>query len=174
MLINNAVILGQVYPINTDFKVAIECDKVLHDPNIDDVKRGVMIVTLLFGHDAPYCQEALDKAQIFLQGGSEPGGKDNKRLIDFTQHWDLIYSAFKAQYGIDLHEQDLHYGKFLMLLKGVKNQALSDVIELLNTNLSEIKDFKQRAIIKEAQDLFKIKEVKKEKRNEDFLKKLSQ
>ncbi|QIK56672.1 hypothetical protein G7059_01825 [Erysipelothrix sp. HDW6A] len=166
-LIRYATIQGEKYPINTDFKVAIECDRVINDPDVDDFERGIAVVTLLFG-DAPYCEEALKKSSIFLSGG-EQEENNQKRLIDFNQHWDLIYSTFKGQYGIDLHKEDMHYQEFIMLLKGVKNTALSDVIDILSRNPAEEKDYKSRKALIEAQNKLKIKEKKQAPKNSAFL-----
>lgn len=156
-LIRYATIGGTKYPINTHFKVAIECDRIINDPEIDDFERSIGLVTTLFG-EVPFehINEAVDKATIFLGGVSEEE-KQNKRMIDFTQHWDLIYSAFMGQYNIDLNTSNMHYQEFIMLLKGVKNTALSDVIELLLKNPSEEKDIKTRRQLIETQNRFKIK-----------------
>ena len=39
------------YKINSDFRVAIECDKVSRDSKIDDTERALAIIYLLFGED---------------------------------------------------------------------------------------------------------------------------
>lgn len=165
-LIQYATIQGQRYKINTDFKVAMECDRIANDNEINDIDRGVLITGLLFGEDSPYCQEALDKAEIFLGGGDK---SNDKRIIDLQQHWDMIYSAFKGQYDIDLHKVDLHYQEFLMLLKGLKDQVLTDVIEILTYDMSTVTDAKQKRKIREAQKKFAIKDKKEGKVNEGFI-----
>lgn len=172
-LIHFATIQGKRYPINTDFKVAVQCDAIINDVQIDDVDRGILITGLLFGENSPYCQEALDKANIFLSGAEE-SGSSQKRIIDFNQHWDLIYSAFLGQYGINLHKVDMHYQEFVMLLKGVKDTALSDVIDILSRNPNEEKDHKTRKKLIEAQNKLKIKEPKaKVHVNDAFLNELA-
>lgn len=155
---------GEEYPINTSFRIAIECDSIINDVQIDDLDRGVLITGLLFGEDSPYNEEALSKAAKYL-GGDEEDGK-HPRLIDFNQHWDLIYSTFKGQYGIDLHTVDMHYQEFCMLLKGANDTALTKVVELLTYDLSQVKEVSQKRKIIEAQNRFKIKESNNETRRE--------
>lgn len=171
-LIYFASIDGTKYPINTDFRVAIECDRVINDPDIDDQARGIIITGLLFGNDSPYNEEALKKASIYLSGGSKEKNNE-KRLIDFTQHWGLIYSAFLGQYNINLHEADLHYQEFLFLLKGIKNTALSDVVDILSRNPNEETDLKARKKLIDAQNKLRIKEQIEAPKNSAFLEALS-
>lgn len=169
-LIKYATIQGKKYEINTDFKVAMKCDAIINDPNIDDYDRGILVTGLLFGEDSPYCNEALEKATIFLGGGQK---ESTKKIIDLEQHWNLIYSAFKSQYGINLHSEDLHYQEFLMLLQGLKDQVLTDVVDLLTYDLSTVKDPKQKRKILKAQKQFQVKEKPKEVKQNDFINLLS-
>ena len=37
------------YKINSDFRVALKCDKVAKDSKIDDTERALAIIYLLFG-----------------------------------------------------------------------------------------------------------------------------
>lgn len=155
-MIKYVLIEGNKYPINTDFRVAIKCDEILNDPNVDDLDRGILITGLLFGSESPYCNEALEKAKKFLENGASGEGK---KILDFNQHWDYYYGAFRAQYGIDLNKDDIHYHDFVSLCKTLKNQAINDVIEILTYDMSEIKDPKQRRKIIDAQKKLKVKEV---------------
>jgi len=172
-MINFIELGGVKYPIDTSFKTAILCDKINNDPDIDDYDRPIIIVTLLLGIEAPYTQEALDKCKLYLEGGDELEG-DEKRILDFTQHWDYFVGAFYQAYGLNLNEVDLHYYEFLSLLRSLKNTALNDIVELLTYDLSEIKDKKTRDKIIKAQKKFKIKQVVKRPQEESaFLKSLS-
>ncbi len=168
-MIKYALIDGVRYPFNTDFKVAIECDKVLNKPDISDLDRAIDVVTLLLGEDVPFTNEALDKCVLFLQGG-EKG--DSKRLLDYEQHWDYFVGAFRQAYGINLNEVDMHYHEFTALLRAIKDTALNDIVELLTFDLSTIKDATERNKIIKAQEQFRVKEVKQEGDSE-FLRKLA-
>jgi len=166
-MIKYVLIEGNKYPINTDFRVAIKCDEILNDPNVDDLDRGILITGLLFGSESPYCNEALEKAKKFLENGAS---EDGKKILDFNQHWDYYYGAFRAQYGIDLNKDDIHYHDFVSLCKTLKNQAINDVIEVLTYDMSEVKDPKQRRKILDAQNKLKVKEL--ENVNKSFIDKL--
>ena len=52
------------YKINTDFRYAIECNKVAEDKNIGDFERALAVIYLLFGDEGinnPNDYEALLK-----------------------------------------------------------------------------------------------------------------
>ena len=42
------------YKINTDFRVAIECNNIIQDKNIGDTERGLAIIYKLFGEKVVY------------------------------------------------------------------------------------------------------------------------
>lgn len=159
-LITYATIEDIEYPIDTSLKAAIRCESIINDLEIDDYERAAGIITVLFGMECPITTEALEKACIYLGAGEKVDPKE-KKVMDYFQDWDLIYGAFKAQYGIDLYEDDLHYQKFIKLLKGLRKQVLNDVIELRTYDLSTVKDAKQKRKIIEAQKKVALKEIEK-------------
>lgn len=146
----------------------MECDKIMYDESYNDYERGILITGLLFGEESPYCEEALEKARIFLTAGNSD--TDGKRVLDFTQHWDYYYGAFRAQYGIDLNKEELHYHEFVSLLKTVKNQSLNDIVELLTYDLSKVKDHNEKRKIIDAQNKVKIKTTDKNDDKNDEIK----
>ena len=46
---------GELYEINTDFRVAIECERILRDKTIGDYERILAFVYILFGEKAFSC-----------------------------------------------------------------------------------------------------------------------
>lgn len=49
---------NELYKINTDFRVAIECNKIAQDKKISDIERGYAIVYKLFGEKrARMCED---------------------------------------------------------------------------------------------------------------------
>jgi hypothetical protein len=45
----NVKVGEEIYPINTDFRVALECNKLATDEQIGDYERALAIIYLLFG-----------------------------------------------------------------------------------------------------------------------------
>ena len=62
--------------------------------------------------------------------------QQTRKVVDFAQDADLIYSAFYQTYGIDLIEQrgKLHWIKFIALFGGLPSDTrLSDVMRIRST-----------------------------------------
>lgn len=141
------------HKINSDFKVALECMKVINDNKIDDIERSIAIVTLLFGENIPVNNDTLSLAVKFLQCGKDEIKKDiSKKDMDFEQDIGLIEASFMSDYTIDLSETELHWWKFCNLISGLTPTCvLNRTREIRNYDLSEIKDEKSRKKVIEAQ-----------------------
>lgn len=110
---------GRPFSVYTDFRrwmrFEIEVGKLRKGEHID--------ISYLFINDMPeYC----DMRELFAFSRPESPlprsmGGSNAVLLDYELDADYIYSAFLGQYGIDLLEvKELHWHKFLALLKGLK------------------------------------------------------
>ena len=42
---------GKLYKINTDFRIALECDKIARDTSIGELERPMAIIYKLFGEE---------------------------------------------------------------------------------------------------------------------------
>lgn len=120
---NVVEIHGNPYSIYTDFRLwmrfEIEVSKLKQGENLD--------VSYLFKNKMPsYCD--LRDLFVFSRPVSElPRKMRNSDVIvlDYEIDAEYIYSAFLGQYGIDLVEiEELHWHKFLALLKGLKEDEM--------------------------------------------------
>ena len=120
---NVVEIHGNPYSIYTDFRLwmrfEIEVSKLKQGENLD--------VSYLFKNEMPsYCD--LRDLFVFSRPKSElPRQMRNSNVIvlDYEIDVEYIYSAFLGQYGIDLVEvEELHWHKFLALLKGLKEDEM--------------------------------------------------
>ena len=144
----SAKVNGEIYPLNTDYRVGLRCMQVCNDPDITDVERALAIVCLLFGF-VPSLAEAspyVDMAIKFLQCGKEQEkGKKGKTDFDFEYDRGYIEASFQSDYGIALSETKMHWWRYMELLNGLtEHSVLNRVRDLRNYDLSEIKDAKQR------------------------------
>ena len=75
-----AEINNKKYKINTDFRIAIECQNIATDENISDYERALAIICKLFGDDGiddfNNYDKLLEIATKYLSCGKE---LDNKR-----------------------------------------------------------------------------------------------
>lgn len=129
---------GSAFPIYTDFRRILRILRLLNDPEVLDVDRGILVQKLFFKGDLPQHPE---KALIwFINCGEQREGGGDKDF-DFEQDAREIYSGFMQVYGIDLLKEDMHYWRFSMLLDGLfaSENALSNKVRLRHADDSKAK-----------------------------------
>lgn len=144
------------YKINTDYRVALECDKIARDSSIGDYERCLAIIYTLFGDEGLKNKddyEGLLKMAIkYLTCNIEVEEDDAISAdMDFYQDMNLIKASFKSDYGIVLDKEQMHWWDFYMYLNGLtENCILNRVRELRNYDTSQIKDIKERNKVEKA------------------------
>jgi len=113
---------GEVYAVNTDFRVGLQIMADFESPEFDQDERAYLMLNRLYV-DLPedkgveFYQEALEKATKFLNAGDETGQETEgkPRLYSFDKDARLIYSAFSQTHGVDLQTADMHWWRFIAL-----------------------------------------------------------
>lgn len=147
---------GKRYKINTDFRVAIQCNKIAEDDSIGDFERALAIIYTLYGDEGLEHQEHYEKllelAKTYLSCGKEIKTKKNEKPdMDFEYDYGLIWASFMSDYnGMDIDKIEMHWWKFFELLNGLSSSELGNSC-ILNKiragrryNPKEIKDSKAR------------------------------
>lgn len=168
-----AKIDDKVYPINTDFRVAIECNRIAEDESINDLERALAIIYTLFGEEGintpDHYEKLLEIAKKYLLCGKEFDEETNEKPdMDFIQDMDYIEASFMSDYHIDLTETKMHWWKFYNLMNGLSNSELGNccvlnrIRNLRNYDVSEIKDVRERNKIIKAKNQVALKKQEKE------------
>lgn len=166
-----AEIDGKRYKINTDFRVAIECNRIAQDESIGNLERAMAIIYKLFGDegldDDDNYMKLLDIARKYLSCGKEVEVDDEKQDMDYYEDMDYIEASFMSDYHIDLTSTNMHWWKFYNLINGLSNSELGDccilnrIRNLRNFDVSEIKDSKEREKILKAKKSVELNKYKK-------------
>ena len=107
----------------------------------------------------------------FITNSSKGSYGRNKQIYSYVFDNDLIYSAFKNQYNIDLEEIDyLHWWKFKAMFNGLKaDNKIVEIMGYRSIELSEIKDKEMRKHYKKLQQIYKLPDMRTEEQKEsDF------
>lgn len=167
-----------LYEINTDFRIALECNKIARDKSIGDYERALAIIYKLFGEKGLNCENQarlFELAMKYISLGEEQKGlKTNSHEdyeLDFDKCKGLIQSSFKFDYKYDPFSLDyLHWYDFYNDLQNLSTSEfgncciLNRIISILNQKPSEIKESKDRNRLIDAQEILKQKYcVSKEK-----------
>lgn len=161
------------YEINTDFRIAIECNRIAEDTSIGDFERALAIIYKLFGEDGINAQDEHEKllelAIKYLSCGKEvSGGSTEEPDMDFIEDMDYIEASFMSDYNIDLTNTEMHWWKFYKLINGFSNSemgnccVLNRIRNLRNFDTKDIKDQKERERIEKMKKQVALKKNKKE------------
>lgn len=155
------------YKINTDFRVAIECNEIANDETISDFERALAIIYKLFGddgiNDTDNYEKLLELAQKYLSCGKEVVDNNEEPDMDFIQDMDYIETSFMSDYSIDLVNTEMHWWKFYNLMNGLSNSemgnccVLNRVRNLRTYDTKDIKDQKELEKIKKAKEQVALK-----------------
>ena len=168
----------KLYKINTDFRIALECNKIAEDETIGNLERAMAIIYKLFGEDGLDCEnqnKLLELAMKYLLLGRDKNSLKNdshdKYELDFNKCIGLIKASFKFDYKYDPYELEyLHWYDFYNDLESLSTSEfgncciLNRIVSILEQEPKEIKDSKQRQKLIDAQKLLKEKYCKKQEK----------
>lgn len=165
ILLNNSTkvkIEDRIYPINTDFRLAIECNRIATDTSIGDYERALAVIYTLYGEkglNSPYdYNKLLELAQKYLCCGKEIQRENKEIDMDYEQDKGYIQSSFKQDYQYNPYDlQYIHWWDFFNDLNNLSNNefgtccVLNRIRNIRNIDLNTIKDIKEREKIEKAQ-----------------------
>lgn len=176
---------NEKYKINTDFRIAIECNEIAMDNSTGEYEKALAIIYKLFGdkglHDFSNHQKLLELGQRYLRLDKEFEDSKEEPDMDFKQDMDYIEASFMSDYQIDLNNTKMHWWTFYNLLNGLSNSefgnccVLNRIRNLRTYDVSQIKDRKEREkIIKAKKQVALKKEIKLTKEQEKSLKEFNE
>ena len=138
---------GKRYKINTDFRIAIRCNKIAEDETIGDFERALGVIYLLFGEDGINNQEDYEKllemAKKYLLCGKEKIDDRNVTPdMDFEEDYAYIKTSFRSDYGMNIDEEEIHWWEFMDLMNGLSNSELGNccILNIIrNLRLNQLK-----------------------------------
>lgn len=143
---------NKIYELNTDYRTAIACFKVINDKSISKFNRGFAILTLLIGKfDLEDMQELLTKCGIYLRCGKEENDSKKDADMDYVQDERIIRTSIRQCYHENLNNIEyLHWWEYNEMIEGLtEDTILSKIREIRSYDLSEEKDSKRKDAILE-------------------------
>ena len=170
-----AEVNGKKYKINTDFRIAIECQRIAEDNSIGDFQRAMGIIYKLYGDEAIDSKNMNDWSRLlelaiqFLTLGNEQTNSisNDEPDMDLIEDMPYIEASFMSDYKIDITNEKIHWWKFYKLLEGLSNSEIGNccilnrIRNLRTTDTSKIKDIKERDRINEAKKQYALKKKNK-------------
>lgn len=147
---------GNIYKINSDYRVALSCFRAIYDEKISNTERGLAIITLLLGEDVPIddWEECLKKCAIFLRCGKEENDNSEESNMNYLKDKQRVKTSIRQCYHIDVSRLEyLHWWEYNELIEGLtEDTLLSKITEIRSYDLSNEKDENRRRIIQEMKE----------------------
>ena len=152
---------GVIYDIDRSHHNVLEIFDWIQNGELDEIDQGIMLITKLFGINAPVEQPLIDLGfKILSMGKDIKTDKPKKRDMDFNQDYGIYRADIIREYNIDIAKENIDIDTLWNLLENLSGESrFNQVRDIRNKKLSEIKDLKERKAWKEAQEYYKLKEV---------------
>lgn len=124
---------GQKLAIDSDWRTALDCLEALHDADLTDVDKAVVVLGLLYREPAPAdaLEDALHQAMWFLAGGSERSGNQGPRLMDWEQDFTFVVSAINRVAGREIRELPyMHWWTFLGYYGEIGDSTFAQIVRI--------------------------------------------
>ena len=167
---------------NTDFRVSILFELLMQDNSLSDKVKLNQAINLYYQNVSQIedIEKAINnilwfygcgKEEVNVDENKKENTKNNKQIYSYEFDDELIYSAFRDQYGIDLQEIEyLHWWKFKTLFNGLKKDNL--IVEIMGyraIDISKIKDKDEKKYYKKLQKLYALPDMRTTQQKEaDF------
>jgi len=172
---------GQKITIDSDFRTWMRFDEALFwnsEPMENRVYSAVDIcyngeiptdingaIRAAVGFYAP-AKESAEEEPTKSEAEPEQSGR-NSRTYSFTHDASLICAAFRAQYGIDLTRDNLHWWHFKALFEGLaEDNKICKIMEIRGMDLSKIKDKETKAHYRRLKRLYRLPDPRSEDEQE--------
>ena len=166
------------YAVNTDFRIWMEFDSMLHNRTLNLKDKIMMVFRLCF--DLEKCRilpedinSAMDGLCTFYICGKKPIKQGNirkasQRVLDYSQDSGYIYSAFLTQYGIDLLSVPyMHWYAFCALMDGLEDSRhLKKIIGFRVCCPDDVKNKEKRNYLKRMKELYALPDTRSDKEKE--------
>ena len=165
---------------DTNFRIGIAFEIMMQNPKYSIQAKTYQALKLFYPeiNKIKDTKKAIDDIIWFYSCGkseektSQKNRKGkNKQIYSYEFDNDLIYSAFKNQYNVDLEEIEyLHWWKFKAMFNGLKSD--NRIVEIMGyraMDLSKIKDKDMKKHYKQLQEEYKLPDMRsEEEKEEDF------
>lgn len=159
------------YKINTDFRVAIECNEIAESDDIGDIERPLAIIYKLYGDEGlnnpQDWEKLLELAIKYLCLGKELEENKDDPDMDLKEDRYYIRSSFIQDYKYNPYDMEyLHWWDFFNDLSNLSNSEfgncciLNRVRNLRTMDVSKIKDIKEKEKILRAKKQVSLKSQK--------------
>lgn len=121
-------------PIKTDFRVALLAIQVFNDSELNNQEKAYLLLDMFFNienlKEGEY-EEALKQISWFLDGGKDYSNKSTKKVMDWEQDEQMIFSSINKVAGKETREADyIHWWTFLGYFNEIGEGLFNTVLNI--------------------------------------------
>lgn len=149
------------YKCRSDFRTCIRIMLAFEDNALTNQEKQIIMLRNLYIEMPLDMQEAITRANWFLNGGKENSDDDpGPRVFSFAKDAGLIYAAFRQTHGIDLTTDNLHWWQFLALFMDLGSDTTFCNLVALRKRIKTGKATKEeRQASREMGEMFELEEI---------------
>ena len=147
---------GKTFKLNLAFDVVLEVQNLFKE-DLTDIEKIIVALNILVinrralkGLTIQQKNDLLtDIFEEFINIKPKRKSKDNKKVFDFEEDGEYIYSSFFMDYGLDLiaMQGKLHWRKFLALFQGLSdNTKIKEIMSIRGREMPEPTKYNQKEI----------------------------
>lgn len=162
------------FPIDTDFRIGVQISQIMEDKDLSDNEKWGTSAELLFRGIRPDPQYYSDAILWFLQEWNHDNNKkakDRTRVLDYDIDQWRLYSAFKAQYGIDLNTVNMHYWQFMGMLTTLNECAFTRVVDVRLKKLRSNMTKEEKQILNDQKTIYGLEQPQEQISEDEKVKK---
>lgn len=164
---------GKEYKLNTDYRIALECDNIVKDDSIGEFEKISAIIYKLLGDEGldDFIHEKVDIEKLFnllikylfCNKNIEKLNNDDEPSMEFEQDMPYIRASFSYCYPQEDLNKEMHWWKFNELLQGLTEDCVMNRIRYIREEPLGNKKGKEYQNLLEAKRLFALQPRKTEK-----------
>ena len=163
---------GEVYKVNDHCLNIIETIELLKNEE-DDVERAIILITRIFGVDAPIEEPLMQEALEVLNNGRKPSNDatqtNSKPDMDFVHDFSTIRMDVMRDYGVDILNDQVKWCDLQEMVANLgENSTLNRIRQARNMDLSKIKDRELRKAWREFKEQVALPKETTKKETVDF------
>lgn len=123
---------GDVCPIRTDFRAALDIIAALNDPELTDFDRATVALGIFYPEKTPTdLNGALAACFWFISGGEEQKQTGpQKKLVDWEKDFRWIAAPISKAIGRDIRGMELHWWTFLAYYYEIGDCMFSQIVRI--------------------------------------------
>ena len=155
------------FELHTDFRIWLDFERDVG--SVNTCSDLIAVVEKYFKSPPPQNPEAAISVLMKFYSAENMSRKERRasgimpRAYDFEIDASPIYSAFIAQYGIDLYTANLHWHAFIHLFYGLTEEhKITKLMQFRTVNTENIKDKEQKKFYKKMKNTYRLPALKPE------------